>query len=89
MGCFVSKREHQRIRIQQELKQLKKEREKLIMEVNAFINAKQDSIADRKRLYDSETENAVLRKQLQGVSLEMTKLAEDLNVKLHIIGEDV
>ena len=89
MGCFVSKREHQRIRIQQELKQLKKEREKLIMEVNAFINAKQDSIADRKRLYDSETENAVLRKQLQGVSMEMSKLAEDLNVKLLIIGVDV
>ena len=59
------------------------------MEVNAFINAKQDSIADRKRLYDSETENAVLRKQLQGVSMEMSKLAEDLNVKLLIIGVDV
>ena len=87
MGCFVSKKEHQRIH--RELKQLKKEREKLIMEVKCSNKAKQNSIADRNRLYDSETENAVLRKQLQGVSLEMTKLAEDLNVKLLIIGVDV
>ena len=59
------------------------------MEVNGFVKAKHDSVADRKRLYDSETENAVLRKQLQDAFVEMSKVAEDLNVKLLIIGVDV
>ena len=59
------------------------------MEVNALNKAKHDSVADRNRLYDSETENALLRKQLQDAFMEMSKVAEDLNVKLLIIGEDV
>ena len=59
------------------------------MEVNGFVKAKHDSVEDRKRLYDSETENAVLRKQLQDAFVEMSKVAEDLNVKLLIIGVDV
>ena len=59
------------------------------MEVVGFNKAKQDSIADRNRLYDSETENMLLREQLLDASVEMDKAAEDLNVKLLIIGVDV
>ena len=87
MGCCVSKREHQRV--QRELRRLQKERHQLKMEVVGFNKAKQDSIADRNRLYDSETENMLLREQLLDASVEMDKAAEDLNVKLLIIGADV
>ena len=87
MGCCVSKREHQRVH--RELRRLQKERQQLMMAVVGFNKAKQDSIADRNRLYDSETENILLRKQLLDASVEMGKVAEDLNVKLLIIGVDV
>ena len=87
MGCCVSKREHQRVH--RELRRLQKERQQLMMAVVGFNKAKQDSIADRNRLYDSETENMLLREQLLDASVEMDKAAEDLNVKLLIIGVDV
>ena len=48
------------------------------MELKGFTKAKQDSIDDRNRLFDAETENAVLRKQLQDVKIAMS----DLDVKL-------
>ena len=87
MGCYVSKREHHRLH--RELKRLQTERQQLMMEVNGLSKAKHNSIVDRNRLYNFEIENVALRKQLQDASVEMDKVAEDLNVKLLIIGVDV
>ena len=76
MGCCVSKKKHQKVC--RELRLLQKERQQHVMELKGFTKAKQDSIDDRNRLFDAETENAVLRKQLQDVKIAMT----DLDVKL-------
>ena len=75
MGCCVSKKKHQKVC--RELRLLQKERQQHVMELKGFTKAKQDSIDDRNRLFDAETENAE-RKQLQDVKIAMT----DLDMKL-------
>ena len=84
----MSKKKHQLLH--RELRRLQKERKQHEMQLKGFTKAKQDSIDDRNRLYDAETENVVLRNKLHDIEMTMIDLdAKLVSVKLEVALESI